>query len=212
MAAEVKCQHCGTINVSGSDKCRLCGKPLSHERRPGSRVCAHCGEPLDDGAEMCNACTRPVRDVVMSNLPEQVGETECVHWSEKPAAPGRSARVAMAGIMILMAGAFGIGQGVVALDPGLSESLLKAIESVVPWTETMDDWVAEYVVLQAWTVIAGLLAIAGGVFALTRTRYEFAVMGGIFGMLAIGFLMGAFLALVGTLLLATSRKDFLPEC
>lgn len=183
-----------------------------HVREPGSNVCAHCGQPLDKGAEVCNACTRPVRDVVMSNLPKHVGETECAHWSEKPSAPGRSARVAMAGILIMMAGALGIGQAAVSLDPELSGSLADVIEGFVPGTAVVDDWVAEYIVLQAWILIAGLLAIAGGVFALTGTRYEFAVMGGVFGFLAIGFLMGAFFGLIGLALILVSKKEFLPEC
>jgi hypothetical protein len=167
---------------------------------------------LDDGAEICNACTRPARDVIISNLPKDVSPIECVHWSEKPATAGRSARVVMAGILIMMAGALGIGQSVVTLSPDLSSSLMDTIEGVVPWSGTVGDAVAEYVMLQAWVFIAGLLAIAGGVFALTETRFELAVMGGIFGILAVGFLMGSFLGLVGVLLLAVSRKDFLPEC
>lgn len=148
----------------------------------------------------------------MSNLPEQVGETECVHWSEKPSAAGRSARVAMAGIMVLIAGSLGIGQAVVALNPDLNESFMNAVEGVLPWSGDAGQWVADYAILQAWTLIAGLLAISGGIFALTGTRYELAVMGGIFSVLAIGFVIGAFLGLVGLLLIAFSRKEFLPEC
>lgn len=214
MADQVKCPHCGTMNAPESDRCRLCGKTMAHEhvRAPGTLVCPHCGEVVEEGAELCNSCTMPVRDIVMSNLPKDVTPTECVHWSEKPAAAGRSARVVMAGILILMAGALGIGQGVAGLDPGFSGTLMDIMEGLIPWSETTDDIVGEYLALQVWVVIAGVLAIAGGVFALTETRYEFAVMGGIFGFLAIGFLMGAFLGLVGLLLLAVSRKDFLPEC
>jgi len=100
----------------------------------------------------------------------------------------------------------------VALNPELSESFTDIIEGALPWGETMDDWVAEYVILQAWTLIAGLVAIAGGVFALTGKRFELAVLGGIFSVLAIGFLMGAFLGLVGLLIIVFSRKEFLPEC
>lgn len=214
MDSTVECPHCGAANPGDAGKCRACGKMIPHEHvpSPGSRVCAHCGQPLAEGAELCNACTRPVREVVMSNLPKNVGETECVHWSEKPAASGRSARVAMAGILVLMAGALGIGQAVVALDPELSESFVSAIEGMLPMSETVDDWVAEYVVLQAWTFLAGLVAIAGGVFALTGTRYELAVIGAVFSVLSIGFFLGAFLGLVGLLLIAFSRKEFLPEC
>lgn len=214
MERSVECKQCGTMNVPDAERCRICGNSLTHEhvREPGSTVCAHCGQPLEPGAELCNACKTPARDIIMSNLPEQAQAAECVHWSEKPASAGRSARVAMAGILILIAGAMGIGQAVVALNPDLSESFAEIIEGVLPWGEAMDDWVAEYLILQAWTLIAGLVAIAGGVFALTGTRYEFAVIGGIFSVLAIGFLMGAFLGLVGLLIIAFSRKEFLPEC
>ena len=175
-------------------------------------MCSECGQAVDGGATQCNACTRPAREVLMSNLPVEAAPLECVHWSEKPAAAGRSARVAMAGILILMAGALGIGQAVLALDPGLSESLVDVIESTVPGAEAVDDMLVTYFVLQVWTLLAGLVAIFGGVFALTGTRFEFAVMGGVFGVLAIGFMMGMFLALVGLLLLAVSRREFIPEC
>ena len=214
MADTVKCPHCGTMNAPESDRCRLCGKLMAHEhvRAPGTLVCPHCGEVVEEGAELCNSCTMPLRDVVMRNLPKDLTQAECVHWSEKPAAAGRSARVVMAGILILMAGALGIGQGVAGLDPGFSETLMDIMEGLIPWSVATDDIVGEYLALQVWAVIAGVMAIAGGVFALTETRYEFAVMGGIFGFLAIGFLMGSFLGLVGLLLLAVSRKDFLPEC
>ncbi len=214
MGDRVTCPMCGVLNDPGADRCRLCGASMPHEHvvKPGSNVCAHCGQPLEKGAEVCNACTRPVREVVMSNLPIHVGEAECVHWSEKPSASGRSARVAVAGILILMAGALGIGQAVIAIDPELSGSLASAIGGFVPGIETVDEWVTEYLMLQAWTFIAGLLAITGGVFALTGTRYEFALMGGVFGVLAVGFLMGAFLGLLGLLLVIFSKKEFLPEC
>lgn len=214
MQSSVKCSKCGTINPSEAERCRICGNSMTHEhvREPGSAVCAHCGQPLEPGAELCNSCKMPAKQIIMSNLPKQAQDTECVHWSEKPAAAGRSARVAMAGILILIAGALGIGQAVVALNPDLSESFADIIEGVLPWGETMGDWVAEYVILQVWTLIAGLVAIAGGIFALTGTRFEFAVLGGIFSVLAIGFLMGAFLGLVGLLIIAFSRKEFLPEC
>ncbi len=214
MEVTADCPHCGVSNPLGATVCRMCGGPLGHEhvRAPGSAVCSKCGQAVDEGAALCNACTRPAREVLMSNLPEEAAPLECVHWSEKPAAAGRSARVAVAGILILMAGALGIGQAVLALDPGLSGSIVDIIESSVPWAEAVDDMVATYLALQAWMLVAGLVAIFGGVFALTGTRFEFAVLGGVLGTLAIGFLMGMFLGLVGLLLLLVSRKEFLPEC
>lgn len=214
MVESVKCPHCGTFNTEGSERCRLCGRPMEHEhvRAPGSTLCPHCGKPVEEGAEICNSCTMPIREVIMRNLPKDLPETECVHWSEKPAAAGRSARVVMAGILVMMAGALGIGQGIAGLSPDVAGSLMDVMEGILPWSSSAGDMVAEYVALQVWAMAAGLLAVAGGVFALTETRYELSVVGGIFGVLSIGFLIGAFLGLVGLLILAFSRKDFLPEC
>ncbi|MEW5747607.1 MAG: zinc ribbon domain-containing protein [Candidatus Thermoplasmatota archaeon] len=214
MTDSAMCPHCGTMNAQGAERCRLCGRPMAHEhaRAPGSLLCPHCGQPVEEGAEVCSSCTMTVREVIMRNLPKDLPENECVHWSENPAAAGRSSRVAMAGILVMMAGALGIGQGIAGLNPEVAGSLMDTMEGVLPWVSSADDLFVKYVALQAWAIAAGLLAVAGGLFALTETRYELAIMGAIFGVLSIGFLMGAFLALVGLLLLAASRKDFLPEC
>ena len=153
-----------------------------------------------------------MRHLVESNMPGEVDAQECVHWSDKPSTPGRAARVMMAGILILIAGVLGVAQAALALSPEIGEGFKDAYESLVPGASATDDILDDYVLLQIAVFVFGVLAIFGSTFALTQSRFDASLIGGVFGILAIGFLFGAFLSLVGVILVATSRKQFLSEC
>lgn len=57
-------------------------------------------------------------------------------------------------------------------------------------------------------VIFSLIAILGGVMGIMRKMWGISLVGGIFGLLAIGYFLGSLLALVGIILIAISKKDF----
>ena len=56
--------------------------------------------------------------------------------------------------------------------------------------------------------IFGLIAIAGGFSGIGRRSVVFAIVGGIFGILSIGFFFGALLSLIGIILVAISHNEF----
>ena len=153
-----------------------------------------------------------MRDLVESNIPGEMNAQECVHWSDKPSSSGRAARVMMAGILILIAGVLGVAQAALALSPGLAEGFMDAYEDLVPGASATDEVLDDYVLLQIAVFVFGVLAIFGSMFALMQSRFDMSLIGGVFGILAIGFLFGAFLSLVGVILVATSRRQFLSEC
>lgn len=167
---------------------------------------------MESASETCNSCGMPVKDLIRSNLPENLHPEECVHWSEKPASAGRSAKVSVAGILILLAGFMGVFQAFFALTPEIGEGFLQTYESAIPWAESTDEVVAEYVLLQIAVFVFGAVAIFGSMFALNGSRFDYAMVGAVSGILAIGLLLGAFLSLVALILVATSRKTFLSEC
>ena len=214
MEDSIECPHCGSRNKLGESTCRICGKPLAHkhEASPGSLVCESCGAPIQSDSEVCTACTRPVRAVVMSNLPEQVEPIECVHWSDKVSSSGRTARLMVAGILILISGAMGLGQAVISVTPGTGEQIGDFFVDVLPVGESINDALAEYFLLQLMILVGSIGALIGGAFTLTQARFDVSVIGGVCGILAIGFLIGAFFALVGVILIVSARKEFLPEC
>lgn len=213
MVEEIECPHCGVPNPTGAEICRMCGRPLTEvPAEPGSRTCISCGLVHTKKEETCNHCGMPVRDVVRSNLPENLPVQECVHWSEAPASAGRSAKVSVAGILILLAGFLGIAQAVLALTPDIGEGFMRTYEDLVPIAEPVDNMLEDFVVLQGAVLIFGAVAIFGSMFALNQSRFDMAIVGAVFGILAVGFLMGALLSIFGLILIATSRKEFLPEC
>lgn len=210
----IECLQCGTQNRSDAVNCRMCGAHLKHtyETVGGVLVCKTCGARNPDGAELCSSCRTPFRKLVESNLPSDIPAEACVHWSDEPSSAGRAARVLMAGILILMAGVLGVVQSVLSLSPGLGDDILTAYEDLVPGASATDAILDEYVLLQAAVFVFGAIAIFGSIFALSQSRFDMSVVGGAAGVLAIGFIMGAFLSLVALLLLVTARRAFDPEC
>jgi ribosomal protein L40E len=214
MGETIECPHCGTVNPSDATNCRICGKHLRHTYRvvDGVPVCTTCGAGNPEGADLCNSCHTPLRELIEDNLPADLPAEECVHWSEGPSSPGRTAMVLVAGILILMAGVLGIAQSVLSLSPALGGGFLDAYENAVPGASTTGDLLDQYMLLQVCVFVFGVIAIFGSMFALNQSRFDMSIVGAVSGILAIGLLFGAFLSLVALIVLLTSRRHFDPKC
>lgn len=175
-------------------------------------VCISCGAKAHKGAEVCSACGRPMREVIRDNIPEDLPPEECVHWSDKPASAGRTAKISVAGILVLMAGFLGISQALISLAPEISEGFIRTLEEVVPGMETVDNLMADYLLLQAAFFVFGVVAVFGSMYALMGSRFDMAVIGAVFGIPAFGFMIGALFSVFGLIMIVTSRKEFLSEC
>jgi len=102
------------------------------------------------------------------------------------------------GALTLVSGVLAIGFGAVVAGgaglyglgfiPGLSDLLL---------------------VCGAIFIIFGLIAVLGGVMGVMRKMWGLALVGGIFGLLGVGFFLGSILGLVGLILTAISKKYFI---
>ena len=57
-------------------------------------------------------------------------------------------------------------------------------------------------------VVFGIIAILGGIFAIQRKHFAIALVGAIFGLIGIGFVIGSVLGLIGLILIAVGRKEF----
>lgn len=214
MQETVECPKCGTANPTEFANCRICGAPLRHEHEATEDgiVCATCGAKIVKEQRLCNSCRTPVRDILMSNLPGDLPAEECVHWSESPASATRASMISIAAILILIGGVLGITQAMLGLTPDLGEDFLRIFEDLIPGASAADDLMAEYILLQVGAFVFGALAIFGSHFAFSRSDYRLSLVGGVSGILAIGFLLGAFLSLMGLALLIISRRQFMAAC
>ena len=174
-------------------------------------ACPACGWDAEKGAVVCPACGSKMHHEHKPAAEEPKAE-ECEHWSEKPAHSVRTAKVGVGGILILLAGFLGITHAMFSVLPGTGEEILSAYESFLPPGEAVDEILQTNQILAAIMMLFGILAVALSMFAFNRTRFDAAVVACVFGVLSIGFLFGAFFAIVALLLILTSRREFLPEC
>jgi hypothetical protein len=57
-------------------------------------------------------------------------------------------------------------------------------------------------------LIFGVLAVIGSIFALKRTHFGLAVVGGVFAFLGFGFVVGTLIGLIGLILVVVARREF----
>jgi hypothetical protein len=212
MTSEVVCVHCGTVNLLPADKCRICGMPIESPEK-GHIVCPNCGSEENlAGAHKCIEC-----GTVLTSLPpaletSSASDDKCEHMYEQPAHAERSARVYMAAILILVAGALGIAHSVLASLPGTDNDILSHYHSIIPAGKALDDVINDYAIFGVLMFIFGIAAVAMSTFAFNRTRFWGSITAAAFAVLSVGFLIGAFLALVAMIALASARREFYPEC
>ena len=210
--ANVKCPTCGADNPSTAVECRFCGHSMRADATV-STACPACGWEAEKGAVVCSSCGSAIyHDHAQGKKPEAPKIEECEHWSELPTHSVRTAKVGVGGILILLAGFLGIAHALLSVLPGTGEDILATYESAIAPGELLDDLLESYVPLAGLMMLFGGLAVALSMFAFNRSRFNGALAGGVFGILSIGFLFGAFLAIIGLLLIVTSRREFIPEC
>ena len=193
------CPSCGAVNRQGSAFCNSCGTRLPRLSAPVT--CPFCGA---DGQEYEPKCTKCGRD--LTRVPGAVQRPGSAVRDEPLAARtpvvAASGRVEeyrgrrtdipkVAGVMIITAGVLGIVYG---LQPfGVLNSY---------------GYVESATLCAVLIITFGIIAILGGFSAIGRDSGLFAVIGGVCGILSIGFYIGALISLIGLLLVASSYREF----
>ena len=95
------------------------------------------------------------------------------------------------GLLILISGLLGVIYGVTTVSTVAGSDLPLAVTC---FTGLM--------------VVFGLIAIFGGISAMERKNAVYAVLGGVFGLLSIGFYIGSVMSLVGLVLVIKSYNEF----
>jgi hypothetical protein len=141
--------------------------------------CPQCGRPKSVHADVCDYCARVEIERSM-----QDGSPEYYRV-------GTMGLPAIGGLFILIAGLLGIAQGVVLLAT--------VADSNMPFTVTC---------FTSLVVAFGFIALAGSASAMMRKNAVYAILGGIFGVLSIGFYIGAVMGIVGIALVMKSYDEF----
>lgn len=212
MAAEIKCAKCGTINLAETSACRICGQPLGLQTIEVScPACGYRGNP--EGADRCVGCGKSLA-TLKAMLPKALNgaEEECEHWSEKPKHVARTAWLGVGGIFILLSGVLGIAHALLVILSNFTEEVMSSYEDIIPRSASLNDLLVDHEVVAILMMLFGVLAASMSTFAFTRTRYGGAVAGAVFGIAAIGLVVGSFFALIGLILVVLAKREFMSEC
>lgn len=192
----VNCPFCGATGQEFRIYCTKCGKELPAPNKDGApsgtstgslstKPCPGCGRPMSIYSNECAYCARPefTSDYSDVNLEgERIG--------------GESELPVIGGVLILIGGILGMVHG------GLT---IAAVGQVSSLGYSVSGYATCCALLMG---LFGLIALFGGYNAIKRASSGLAIVGGIFGILSIGLFLGAFLSLIGLILVAVGRDDF----
>lgn len=157
---------------------------------PSNRNCVTCGRAIDWQSNVCPYCGHDYR-VAMGPPP-------------KP----RTSKPIVAGVIILLAGLFALGQGMFLMmaDNAYMEGIdLTAFEDEGYSVDEIRDLLTA---CGAIDILFGVIAIIGGAIAFTRKHYMLAMIGAVFAILGFGFVIGSIFGLIGIILLVMSKQEF----
>ncbi len=154
-----------------------------------TRNCVACGRSIDFSANVCAYCGHDYRSPAQAFAPVRPK-------SMKPVAGG---------ILILVAGILAVAWGAMYLVLDVNDF---QGSYTLPEGVTWDDMQGILDVCGIVFTVAGLIAALGGMFGVMRKHFALAIIGGICGMIGLGFFIGSLLALIGLILVAISRSEF----
>ncbi len=165
---------------------------------PTPWICASCGWQNAADMTRCGNCRAFRANGTPAPAPKALGVKGI--WEDDASSTSieqrvRSNRPLTAGVCI-------IGSGVLAVLNALyGFAVTKLPSGYEQFTGLVDTCLGLILFL-------GIIAISGGLMATRRRSFAFSLVGGIAGLLCVGFYVGAILALVGIIFVALSKDEF----
>ena len=198
-----ECPQCGATNPSYAVYCGSCGQELTEEfrKRAAQEPTANDARlpgPVQDFSTPVRRVPRPVRSsserldvprAVLTPVPPIFGTRESRRLGPNP-------NPMLGGTCAIAAGFLGIMQGIALIAGG---------STLIDYSTTSSGL---QILLGLVAIPFGFLSIVGGMDAHLRTKYKRSLTWAILGMVAYGFLIGAFLGLAAVILIAFSRDEF----
>jgi len=185
------CPKCGIHNRDDSERCRMCGNPLRRPQQKISgptKVCPFCHTVNEKDAPFCSGCGKPMGAVKVDLSEDRARrmKEDARIYTDYATSPLRSARSYTAGILLLVITTF------VAFDMVLTFVILWDFSTTSRYDELVagnslyatafNNLMACQVIRLVFMVMTGLGAMA----AMRKMNFGLAILGGVFGILALG--------------------------
>ena len=159
------------------------GVPMS------GRYCVQCGREIPWEANVCMYCGHDYR---ASTLEAQT--------------PRRTSLPIFGGVAILIAGVLAIIMALAFMTMTVND--IQNYEGLNTRGWTAEEFVSFLHSCGIVDLVFGVLAVIGSIFALKRTHFGLAVVGGVFAFLGFGFVVGTLIGLIGLILVVVARREF----
>ncbi len=154
--------------------------------------CPICGNPKDESEDLCEMCKEYREQEAVGQFDEEASpETDKSAVDDWEAEPVKLGLGKVGGVLISLAGFLGVVYGLLTV---VDISGIGIPGPVVCFTGLM--------------VVFGFGAIVGGYSAIQQKNAIYALLGGIFGILSVGYFVGAALSIIGLLLVLASYNEF----
>ncbi len=200
----------------------MCGNSFKAQKVPvgPSKVCQFCKSANDPDAPFCMTCGKYLGSIeTEKTVRKEKREKEYIRRYDDYAASAKMvARTNAGGIVFIIVGAFALVDAIITLAIVMPE-----YDTLTTQNPAFKAAYANLVTCQALRVVFVVLAFMGGFFAIKRTNWGFAMVGGIMGLFAVitGLLWLAFPvwalielvlflgAIVAVVMVGISRREFL---
>ena len=220
------CPKCGVNNRDDADVCRICGQRLRNEAIASGQVvrCPSCRAENPSDRKICSVCSKPLRmgaakieaqDEYDWKKPERT-------YLDYATSSSRTMTAGTGGALIFLAAFVALVDIVITLMVTYDMTQLADYRELTRAYPTLEDAVATMVACQAMRMVFVVIAFMGGVLAMRRLRWGLAMVGGVFGVIALMmstlvlvvpfWLLVVFLvwcgAIIGTVMVGISRREF----
>jgi len=220
------CPKCGVHNRDDADVCKICGQRLRNEEIASGQVvrCPSCRAENPSDRKICSVCSKPLRmgaakieaqDEYDWKKPERT-------YLDYATSSSRTMTAGTGGALIFLAAFVALVDIVITLMVTYDMTQLADYRELTRAYPTLEDAVATMVACQAMRMVFVVIAFMGGVLAMRRLRWGLAMVGGVFGVLAVMssllvltmpfWLLVVFLvwcgAIIGTIMVGISRREF----
>lgn len=186
----VKVKGGGAPMMGGRQPTRLPtpGMCFYHQQIPATYVCNKCGRAI------CHTCGQRFGPLVFCpQCNPYPGGPPPMYQAPPPPPPPQSNMAPAGGALILIAGILGLIGGIFLFGIG-----------GFGYDYYYDDVWVVYLAIMLIEIIFSVIALIGSIFAINKSNFAIAIMGGIFGLFTVGFIF----SLIGLILVAVSRKEF----
>src|SRR4030066_171660 len=189
----MECPKCGVANREEAERCRRCGAQLRlmMSMHLPSKECPFCKKLNANDATFCVNCNRHLGGTSKKTLIEEEKKAREERYYDRTYADyatsaKSTARLGLAGTIMLMVGLFIFLDVAFSLGIGYQVTQMDVYDELVQENPRYKSFFPNLAVCESLRIVFGCITFVGAFAAIRRLNFGLALMGCVFGILALG--------------------------